>query len=112
MDSEVLITFAAAIGIVGDLIGITGFLSKKNEGKSGFTITILNSLSQKFYAYLFSSATWILLVLAWFLGFEPYGPFLLDREINQLIAIMMSFPVIIAFLFSIKHLFGSESNGT
>jgi cytochrome b subunit of formate dehydrogenase len=67
-------------------------------------------MGQKFYAYVFVSSTWVLLVLAWFLGFEPYGPFLLAREANQLAAIMMSLPVIVAFLFSIKHLLGNYSN--
>ena len=111
MDTEVIATVAAATGILGDLLAITGHLSKRNEGRSGFTVPILNAVNQRFYAYLFASATWVLLVLAWFLGFEPYGPFVLDREANQLVAIMMSFPVVIAFLFSVKHLFGG-SNAT
>ncbi|OHU84113.1 MULTISPECIES: hypothetical protein [Pseudoalteromonas] len=112
MDSEIITLVAAVIGIFGDLIAITGYLSKKNEGHSGFSVSFLNSVSQKVYAYLFASATWILLVLVWFLGFEPYGPFILDREANQLVAIMMSFPVTIAFLFSAKHLFSGGSNAT
>ena len=112
MESEMITSIAAVIAIVGDLIAIAGFLSKNNRGQSGFTIPILNSISQKFYAYLFASATWVMLVLAWFLGFEPYGPYILERETNQLIAIMMSFPVIVAFLYAIKHLFIGGSNAT
>ena len=112
MESGIITSVAAVVGILGDLIAIAGYLSKSNEGHPGFSIPFMNAVSQKFYSYLFASATWVLLVLAWFLGFEPYGPFLLDREANQLVAIMMSFPVIIAFLFSIKHLFNGGSNAT
>ncbi len=112
MESEVITAVAAVVGILGDLLAIAGFLSKSNQGHSGFTVPILNAVSQKVYDYLFASATWVLLVLAWFLGFEPYGPFILDREANQLVAIMMSFPVLVAFLFSIKHLFVGASNAT
>lgn len=112
MESEVVTLVAAAIGIIGDLIAVIGYVSKSNEGHSGFTVPILNAVGQKFYAYLFSSATWILLVLAWCLGFEPYGSLLMDKEVNQLIAIMMSFPVVVAFLFSVKHLFQGSENTT
>jgi cytochrome b subunit of formate dehydrogenase len=110
MDSELISTIGCVVGIIGELIAFVGLLSKKNEGTGNFTIPILNSLSQKFYAYVFSSATWVLLVLVWYLGFHPYGMSLLDRESNQLIAIMLSFPVIVAFCFSIKHLFGQSKN--
>tara|TARA_R110002012_G_C11644361_1_gene610918 strand:+ start:2240 stop:2572 length:333 start_codon:yes stop_codon:yes gene_type:complete len=108
MDSELISIIGCVIGILGELIAFVGLLSKKNEGTSNFTVPILNSLSQKFYSYIFSSATWVLLILVWYLGFQPYGVSLLDREANQLVAIMLSFPVIVAFVFSIKHLFGQS----
>lgn len=112
MDSENITTIAAIIGIVVDVLAIFGYISKGNEGKKGFSIFLLNSLHKKFYAYLFSSATWVLLVLVWFLGVQPYGAFVTEREQDQLIALMLSMPVIAAFLFSIKHLCGTDSNKT
>ena len=112
MDSDFVIQLGLVLGIFADLIAVLGWISKSNEKSGGFTVGILNSLNQKLYAYFFSSGTWILLVLAWFLGFEPYGPLLTGRESNQLIAIMMFFPVIIAFCFSIKHLFSKGANAT
>ncbi|HBY87785.1 MAG TPA: hypothetical protein DEO86_18170 [Colwellia sp.] len=112
MDSDFVIQLGLVLGIFADLIAVLGWISKSNEKSGGFTVGILNSLNQKLYAYFFSSGTWVLLVLAWFLGFEPYGALLTGRESNQLIAIMMSFPVIIAFCFSIKHLFSKGANAT
>ena len=57
MDSELISILGCVIGILCEVIAFVGLLSKKNEGTSNFTIPILNSLSQKFYAYVFSSAT-------------------------------------------------------
>jgi len=108
MDASMLSIIASFFVIVGESLGLLGYLSKNNQGKNKFSINGLNILSKRFYAYLLASSTWVLLVQLWQLGFHPYGALVTDRELNELIAITFSFPVIVAFLYAIDLLFNNE----
>ena len=108
MDSSTLSIIASIFVIVGESLGLLGYISKRNQGNNRFTFNILNILSKKFYAYLLASATWVLLVLIWHLGFNPFGSHVTDKDFGKLLAAMLSFPVIVAFLFSLRLLFLNE----
>jgi len=105
MDSEAMSIIFGLLSAIGCSLKVAGIISKRNIGTGRLTIPALNSIHSKIYSYVFASSTWLLLVLVWFLAFSPYGIALNRREGHQLLAIFLSFPVVVAFIFSLKKLF-------
>ena len=105
MDSEVIGLVSAILAISAEVMAVAGLISKRNQKHRGFYFPFLNTLHKKFYEFIFVSASWVLLVLVVVFGFNIYGAAFMDSEIKELIAWMLSLPVLILFLFSLKHLF-------
>lgn len=104
MDSETIGLVAGVTSLVAEVIAILGIISRRNSGKSGFSVPALNMVPKLAYWFLMCTASWVLLVLGLYLfGDEVILGYRIWKE-EQLVGLMMIPPAGLALLVSLKGL--------
>ncbi len=97
-------TLLLILGGITDCLALAGYFSTQEDGP----LRLLNEIPKKVWGFVFFSVTWVMLVICWYLIFEPYGAYPTDSETNQLVGIMLAGPCLLAFKYALKLIGNDE----
>lgn len=110
MDSEVLTALTAVLAFITELIAVFGIISKRGNSNEGISLSFLNGIHIKVYKFLAFSSAWALIVAVWALAVDFFGAAVMDSEIMEFLALLLSAPALLLFAYSIKWLLRTDAS--
>ena len=98
MEWEVI---SAVSGLISAVVAVISLIQMKPFVKDEIK-SEREKLKAKFFSYVLACAGWVICVLSWSWVTNQYGSFMTEREVKELIGIILSFPGVIAFVYGVK----------